>query len=207
MSELAGGVEKIAMARAAASQSAAFLRAHQDALGIIDFDIKPHTLVALHLLTSAADERQVDRTVAGLQADGGTNIYLGLKAGFEQLLASKVQQRHIILMTDGISQPANYAPLLAQLRRAHITVATVALGADADRALLAEIAAGTGGRAYVTDNARELPKIFVKETQLSAKPVRVTGHLSVQLGQRQRGRALVDRQAPAAAGAATSSPS
>jgi Ca-activated chloride channel family protein len=181
MSELAGGVEKIAMARAAASQSAAFLRAHQDALGIIDFDIKPHTLVPLHLLTSAADERQLDRTVAGLQANGGTNIYLGLKAGFEQLLASKVQQRHIILMTDGISQPANYAPLLAQLRRAHISVATVALGADADRALLAEIAAGTGGRAYVTDNARELPKIFVKETQLSAKPVRVTGHLSVQL--------------------------
>jgi Ca-activated chloride channel homolog len=181
MSELAGGVEKIAMARIAATQSAAFLRAHQDALGIIDFDIKPHTLVPLQLLTSAADERRVDRTVAGLQADGGTNIYLGLKAGLEQLLASKAEQRHIILMTDGISQPANYAPLLAQLRRAHITVATVALGADADRALLAEIAAGTGGRAYVTDNAKELPRIFVKETQLSAKPVRVTGHLSVQL--------------------------
>jgi Ca-activated chloride channel family protein len=181
MSELAGGVEKIAMARIAATQSAAFLRAHQDALGIIDFDIKPHTLVPLQLLTSAADERRVDRTVAGLQADGGTNIYLGLKAGLEQLLASKAEQRHIILMTDGISQPANYAPLLAQLRRAHITVATVALGADADRTLLAEIASGTGGRAYVTDNAKELPRIFVKETQLSAKPVRVTGHLSVQL--------------------------
>ena len=81
MSELAGGVEKIAMARTAASQSAAFLRAHQDALGIVDFDIKPHTLVPLQLLTSAADERRVDRTVAGLQADGGTTIYLGLQSG------------------------------------------------------------------------------------------------------------------------------
>ncbi len=201
MSELAGGVEKIAMARAAATQSAAFLRAHQDGLGIVDFDIKPYTLVPLQLLTSAADERRVDRTVAGLQADGGTNIYLGLKAGLEQLLASKAEQRHIILMTDGISQPANYAPLLAQLRRAHITVATVALGADADRTLLTEIAAGTGGRAYVTDNAKELPRIFVKETQLSAKPVRVTGHLSVQLASDSAVvRSLIGKRLPALGG-------
>jgi hypothetical protein len=201
MSELAGGVEKIAMARAAATQSAAFLRAHQDALGIVDFDIKPHTLVPLQLLTSAADERRVDRTVAGLQADGGTNIYLGLKAGLEQLLASKAEQRHIILLTDGISQPANYAPLLAQLRRAHITVATVALGADADRTLLAEIAAGTGGKAYVTDKASELPRIFVKETQLSAKPVRVTGHLSVQLASDSAVvRSLIGKRLPALGG-------
>jgi Ca-activated chloride channel family protein len=181
MIELAGGVQKIAMARAAAIQSAAFLRAHQDALGIVDFDIKPHTLVALHLLTSAADERQVDHTVDGLEADGGTNIYLGLEAGLNALLASDVKERHMILLTDGISEPANYKPLLARIRSDHISVATVALGSEADRSLLAEIAAGTGGRAYVTEKASELPKIFVKETQLSAKPVRVNGRLSVQL--------------------------
>jgi Ca-activated chloride channel homolog len=181
MIELAGGVQKIAMARAAARQSAAFVRAHQDALGIVDFDIRPHTLVPLQLLTTAGDEARVDHIVDGLQADGGTNIYLGVEAGLTQLLASNVKQRHMILMTDGISQPANYAPLLAQLRQAHISVATVALGAEADRSLLAEIAAGTGGHAYATDNASQLPRIFVKETQLSAKPVRVTGRLSVQL--------------------------
>jgi Ca-activated chloride channel homolog len=181
MIELAGGVQKIALARAAAIQSAAFLRAHQDALGIVDFDITSHTLVPLHLLTSAADERQVDHIVDGLEADGGTNIYLGLEGGLNALLASDVKERHMILLTDGISEPANYKPLLARARSNHISVATVALGAEADRSLLAEIAAGTGGHAYVTEKASELPKIFVKETQLSAKPVRVTGHLSVQL--------------------------
>ncbi len=201
MVELAGGVPKIAMARAAAVQSAAFLRAHDDALGVVDFDIKAHTLVPLQLLTSAADERRVDHTVAGLQADGGTNIYLGLQAGLTQLLASNAKQRHMILMTDGISQPANYKPLLAQLRRDHISVATVALGADADRGLLAEIAAGTGGRAYVTENAKELPRIFVKETQLSAKPVRVTGHLSVQLASNSAVvRSLIGKRLPSLRG-------
>ena len=96
-------------------------------------------------------------------------------------------------MSDGISQPENYAPLLAQLRQARITVATVALGADADRKLLGQIAAATGGHAYVTDNAHELPKIFAKETQLAAKPVRVRGRLGGNTQLRQPGRAIACR--------------
>ncbi len=149
----------------------------------------------------------VDRTVAGLQADGGTNIYLGLKAGFEQLLASKAEQRHIILMTDGISQPANYAPLLAQLRREHISVATVALGADADRA-----------PARRNRRRHRRPRLRHRQRQGTAADLRQRDAAERQAGarhrppvgaarQRQRGRALVDRQAPAGAGAATSSPS
>ena len=85
----------------------------------------------------------------------------------------------MILMTDGISSPANYKPLLAEIRAEHITVSTVALGADADRPLLRQIANATLGHAYATNNAHQLPKIFVKDTRLSAKPVRVTGHLHV----------------------------
>ncbi len=180
MVDKAGGVPKIAMARQAARQTAGFIATHDDQLGIIDFDIVPHTLVSLERLTPAV-RGSVDQTVDGLQADGGTNIYLGLKAGYAQLIQSHAQERHMILMTDGISQPENYGPLLTKLRAAHISVATVALGADADRSLLAQIAAKTGGHAYVTDNARDLPKVFAKETQLSAKPVRVHGQLKVSL--------------------------
>ena len=78
-------------------------------------------------------------------------------------------------MTDGISERADYGPLLQSIRADHIAVATVALGADADRGLLKQIAQATDGHAYATDNAHELPHIFVKETQLSAKPVQVRG--------------------------------
>jgi Ca-activated chloride channel homolog len=180
MVDKAGGVAKIAMARQAARQTAGFIATHDDQLGIIDFDIIAHTLVPLERLNASA-RNSVDHTVDGLQANGGTNIYLGLKAGYNQLVHSTAQERHIILMTDGISQPENYGPLLTKLRAAHISVATVALGSDADRSLLAQIATETGGHAYVTDNAHDLPKVFAKETQLSAKPVRVHGKLSVSL--------------------------
>jgi Ca-activated chloride channel family protein len=179
MTDLAGGVPKIEMARAAARQTTGFIATHQDELGVVDFDIVPHTLVALQRVAGTKAAAKIDKVVTALQADGGTNIYLGLKAGLAQLLKSKAKERHMILLTDGISQPENYNPLLTQLVAAHISVATVALGSDADRTLLAQIAASTGGHAYVTNNAKDLPKIFAKETQLSAKPVKVTGHLSV----------------------------
>jgi Ca-activated chloride channel homolog len=179
MMDRAGGVPKIQMARSGARQTAAFVAKKNDELGIVDFDVAPHVLTPLRRLSPGASERSVDAWIATLQADGGTDIYAGLKAGLEQLQNSTVKQRHMILMTDGISAKANYEPLLAQLRADHITVTTVALGADADRTLLRQIAKGTGGHAYATDNARQLPKIFVKDTRLSAKPVRVTGHLRV----------------------------
>ena len=179
MIDLAGGVPKIEMARAGATQSAAFIAAHRDQLGIIDFDIAPHLLLPMQTVAPGASQHRVERKIATLQASGGTNIYLGLQAGLTQLLTSKAPERHMILMTDGISAPANYAPLYATLRRDHISVATVALGSDADRALLKQISTVTGGHAYVTDDAKQLPGIFVKETQLSAKPVRVAGHLKV----------------------------
>jgi Ca-activated chloride channel homolog len=179
MIDEAGGVPKIAMARVAASDSVGFIAAHKDQIGVVDFDIIPHILVPLQRLSDVGTERAVNRKVRGLQANGGTNIYLGLKAGYEQLLKSSASERHIILMTDGISEPSNYSPLLAKLRAAHISVATVALGQDADRQLLSRIASGTGGHQYVTNDAKQLPKIFAKETQLAAKPVKVKGKLSV----------------------------
>jgi hypothetical protein len=181
MADIAGGLPKIAMARAAARQTAAFLAAHHDELGIVDFDIAARVLVPIRSVAPGATEAGVDHHIAGLQANGGTNIYQGLAAGLAELSHSRAKVRHMILMTDGISAPAGYGPLLATLRRDHVSVATVALGADADRGLLSQIARATGGRAYVTENAAQLPRIFAKETQLSAKPVRVSGQLKVSV--------------------------
>ena len=182
MMDLAGGVPKIAMARSGARQSAAFIAKHRDQLGIVAFDIVPHVFVPLQRVSPGASERRVDKRIATLQADGGTNIYRGLRAGLEALARSHAKQRHLILMTDGISEKADYLPLLQQFREEGISVATVALGADADRKLLRQIAQTTGGHAYATNDAHQLPHIFVKETQLSAKPVRVKGHLKVLFG-------------------------
>jgi uncharacterized membrane protein len=182
MIDLAGGVPKIQMARAAGTQVAQFVAAHQDDLGIVDFDVAPHVLVPIQRVASRALERSILTKVDGLQANGGTNIYAGLQSGVDQLERSAAPEKHLILMTDGISQPENYAPLLGALARDHIAVATVALGAGADQGLLHSIAAATGGNFYFTDNAHDLPRIFAKETRFAVSPVRLAGHVTVTPG-------------------------
>jgi Ca-activated chloride channel homolog len=197
MSDLAGGVKKITMVQAAAREVAQFAAKHRDQLGIVDFDIVPHTLLSIRRLQPGTTEHHVVSLIDGLQADGGTDVYLGLRTGLRQLLKSSTKDRHLILLTDGISQAHNYTPLLAQLARNHIAVATVALGADADSELLRRIAAATGGNAYITSNAHELPKIFAKETRLNAKPVETHGRQQVvALGSSPVVRSLAGRRLP-----------
>ena len=182
MIDLAGGVPKIQMVRVAGTQVAQFVAAHQDDLGVVDFDIAPHVLVPIQRIGSKAIERNVITRVDGLQASGGTNIYAGLQAGFDQLERSSAPEKHLILMTDGIGQPENYAPLLGTLARDHIAVATVALGTDADKSLLHSIAAATGASFYYTNNAHDLPRIFAKETRFAVSPVKLGGHVTVTPG-------------------------
>jgi Ca-activated chloride channel homolog len=182
MSSEAGGVPKIEMAQEAAQVANKFLASHSDELGIVDFDVEPHTLVPLIRVTPGKVAAEVNRRIAGLRAEGGTNIYKALAAGARQIEASKAPDRHIILLTDGVSEPGSYASLLPTLAKDHISVSTVALGGEADFSLLRAIAKSTGGRYYATSNARELPRIFAHETRLSARPVRLHGRIAVMAG-------------------------
>jgi uncharacterized membrane protein len=177
MADTAGGegIPKMAMALSAARQTAAFVSEHADELGIVAFDIAPHQVLPMQRVTPGASTDHVLASINRLTADGGTDIYLGLRAGFNQVLASRSPNRHIILLTDGISQPHDYRGLLSELKRDHIAVATVALGTDVDTNLLRQISQATGGNTYATKRARDLPKIFVKETRLSAEPVQLNG--------------------------------
>lgn len=177
MADTAGreGIPKMTMALGAARDTAAFVSAHADELGIVAFDITPHQVLPMQRVTPGPATTRVVSRINRLTADGGTDIYLGLRAGLNQVLASKSPNRHIILLTDGISQPHNYSGLLQELKRNHIAVATVALGSDVDADLLRRIARATGGNSYTTKRARDLPKIFVKETRLSAEPIQLNG--------------------------------
>ncbi len=176
-----GGVPKIAMAQAAARGALAFLLKHHDQIGIVDFEIKAKTLVPLTQV-DAGNVGEIERKIDTIPANGGTNIYKGLAAGVKEIERSKAKDRHIILLTDGISEPGTYKELVPGLKKGKISVATVALGAEADFKLLKEIAAETGGNYYATENARDLPKIFSKETRLNTRTVRLRGRIGVSAG-------------------------
>jgi Ca-activated chloride channel homolog len=182
MIDLLGGVPKIQAVHIGAAAVARYIAAHHDDLGIVDFDIAPHVLVPMQRLTTGATGRKAIAQVDGLQANGGTNIYAGLSAGLQQLRRSNAPDKHMVLMTDGISEAENYAPLLATLSRDHVQVATVALGSDADQTLLRRLANATGGHFYYVTNAHSLPAVFYRETQFAVQPVRVSGDVGVTPG-------------------------
>ena len=176
-----GGVPKIAMAQAAARGALDFLLKHRDQIGIVAFEVKPKSVVPLTRV-EPGNVKAIERKINNIPANGGTNVYKGLAEGVKEIERSTAKERHIILLTDGISEPGSYARLLPGLKKGHISVATVALGAEADFSLLKQIAADTGGNYYKTENARELPKIFDKETRLNTRTVRLRGEIGVSAG-------------------------
>jgi Mg-chelatase subunit ChlD len=197
MIDLAGGVTKISMARAAALGAIAFARGRHDRLGIISFDIAPHVIVPMQVMT-AASAAAADRAVDGLTANGGTNIYGALQAAAGQIaqLPDGIAQgsaggttppyppatsRQIILMTDGVSQSAYYDTLVGRLRASGVTLTSVGLGDQVDKALLQRLAAAGGGRYYYTNNAADLPRIFAAEERLSVRPAHISGRIPAQV--------------------------
>ncbi|HVX32000.1 MAG TPA: VWA domain-containing protein [Solirubrobacterales bacterium] len=182
MAEAPDGVEKIALAKVATRSATAFVAKHHDQFGAIAFDAAPHVAVPLTRLSSPADADKVNRAVDRIRAEGGTNIYKALAAGAREIESSSEQKRHIVLLTDGISEKGSYAKVMPRLRAERITVSTVALGVDADFELLQAIAQETGGHFYATVNPRELPKIFAKDARAAARPVRLHGKIGVTPG-------------------------
>jgi Ca-activated chloride channel family protein len=182
MIDLAGGYPKIEMVRQGGVRTAQFAASHEDELGVVAFDAAPHILVPIQRVGPGGSERRIRSAIEELTAEGATNIYLALQAGFRQLETSAAPSKHMVLVTDGISQPEEYGPLLQAIGDSHVSVATIALGAEADRSLLAQIAHSTGGNFYATSGARELPRILTKESDFAAKPAQAHGSLRVLAG-------------------------
>jgi Ca-activated chloride channel family protein len=183
MSDTAGGtVPKIQMAQAAARVATRFAARHRDQLGIVSFDITPRTLAPLAPIAPGRAVTDLDQRIDALQADGGTNIFLALQSAAQQIATSTQPQRHIILMSDGVSEAGDYAPLLARLAREKVTVSTVALGAQADARLLRTIATRTHGRFYAVSDATKLPSIFARDARRTARPTRLHGRIAITPG-------------------------
>jgi Ca-activated chloride channel family protein len=182
MLDAVAGVPKIEMAQAAARGALKFVASRKAELGIVVFDARAKTLVPLTAVEDPVTEGAIRTKINRLLPEGGTEIVAGLEAAVAAIERSKATERHIILLSDGVSEAGDFRKLVPQLKRQKITVATVALGAEADTKLLGEIAKATGGNAHRTESPQELPRIFSKEARLNARPVRIKGTIQLQPG-------------------------
>ncbi len=152
---------KIELAKKAARETVQVL-GREDRVGIIAFDSQPIQIIRL---TRATNTRRFDQKLRKLKAGGGTAIYPSLDAAFQMLERTQAKIKHVILLSDGQSNRTGVLHLSELMARKKITISTIAIGAGSDRSLLANVAEVGRGRAYYTESAESIPKLFVDETR------------------------------------------
>jgi Ca-activated chloride channel homolog len=143
-----------------AAKAAVDLMGKQDYIGVVGFDGQAFITSPMR---SVMEGEVVKDAINTLEAGGGTNMYPGMEAAFSMLETVAAKIKHVIILSDGQSQPGDFEGLVSNMADAGITVSTVALG-NADRALLSSLAEIGRGRYYETADPTNIPKIFTKET-------------------------------------------
>jgi uncharacterized membrane protein/uncharacterized protein YegL len=170
------GTTKLDMARQAAVLSVQEL-GPRDLIGVLAFDSVQHWLVPIASVGSVGMDALQER-IGSLTADGGTDIYRALNAGFEAAQQADAQYRHVILMSDGMSCcSGDYNALLDKMHDANVTLSTIAVGGDADQKLLTQLAHQGDGRYYFAEHARDIPRLMTRETSLATRGPLVEGNI------------------------------
>ena len=135
-----------------------------DRFGVVAFDYNFYWPVQYQ---AASNKTDITRSISAIMPGGETNAYPALREAFNQLSGATTEVKHVILLSDGRSLPDDFQTLVTKMSQAKITVSTVAVGAGADRELLANIATWGKGRTYYLTDPKKVPQIFTEETELA----------------------------------------
>lgn len=141
----------------------------QSQVGIIAFDAEARTLLPLTRLADAPGA--VQEALEGFDPGGGTSIYPGLVEALDMMRGLEAPAKHLVVMTDGLSQPGDFPGIVGQLTAEGITVSAVAIGQGADTSVARTIAELGGGSAHITSDFAALPSILSQEAMLLASPI------------------------------------
>ncbi|MGA8026705.1 MAG: VWA domain-containing protein, partial [Bryobacteraceae bacterium] len=105
------------------------------------------------------------RLISGITPDGGTQIAPALTEAYRKVLLSKSTYKHVVLLTDGISEEGDSIDLAKEALAHQVTISTVGLGQDVNRTYLEKVAAASGGRSYFLNEPQGLEQILLKDVQ------------------------------------------
>src|ERR1019366_3833037 len=152
---------KIELARLAAIGVVENLRPI-DFVGVLIFDNSFQWAVNLR---RAEDKPAIKRQIAGITPDGGTQIAPALTEAYQRILPQSAAYKHIVLLTDGISEEGDTFSLTKEATTNHVTISTVGLGQDVNRAFLEKLAAAAGGKSYFLNDPSGLEQILLRDVE------------------------------------------
>jgi Mg-chelatase subunit ChlD len=158
-------IAKVELAKEAA-QAVVDLLAERDLIGVIAFDQRPHWLVRP---TEAGRREQILEQVSRITAGGGTNLYPALVEAQRALGQAQAKVKHVIVLSDGQTDPGDFERLVTRMAREKITLSSVAIGNDADQEIMRDLARWGGGRYYFTRDLYTIPQIVTAEAVLATR--------------------------------------
>jgi Ca-activated chloride channel family protein len=166
------GPSKVEIAKLAVARAADLLNS-SDQVGVVGFDAEAHELLGMTPMGEIGSDG-ITLDLQAVTAEGGpTNLYAGIRAAIDQLQGTSAGLKHIIMISDGWTQQADFASLLSELQASSITLSTVGAG-EGPGELMTELAEGGGGRYYAATSIYTLPDVLLKET------VRLAGQYYVE---------------------------
>lgn len=149
-----------------AAQLVVELLDERNEVGVVAFDTAWDWVVPIG---PARDKDRILKAISTIKAGGGTDLFPPLKDAYQTIYDRRALLRHVIVLSDGEVQAADFAGLVRRMQMDKITVSTVAIGSDADVRFMTDVSRWGRGRFYYTDDIYSIPRIFTLETQLASK--------------------------------------
>ena len=154
---------QLTVAKEAAKAPLKSLR-NSDRFGVLSFNTGFNWVAPIQYVSNRA---QLNAGIESLYAGGGTNIHVGLNAAYAALKDAPDEVKTVVVLSDGLTQAADFQGLAASMIKAGINVSTITVGLQSNRELMADIAMWGKGRAYYIQTYDRVPQIFIKETELA----------------------------------------
>jgi len=131
-----------------------------DQVGVLIFDNSFEWAVPIR---RAEDKPLIKRLISGITPDGGTQIAPALTEAFRRIRPVSATYKHIVLLTDGISEEGDSLTLAKEAEAQKVTISTVGLGQDVNRNYLERVATTAGGKSYFLTEPQGLEQLLLRD--------------------------------------------
>ena len=132
-----------------------------DQVGVLIFDNSFEWAVPIRRVGD--DRTLLKRLISGITPDGGTQIAPALTEAYRRIRPVTATYKHILLLTDGISEEGDSLSLAREAETQKITISTVGLGQDVNRNYLERVATFAGGKSYFVLDFQALEQILLRD--------------------------------------------
>lgn len=164
-----------------------------DRLALVTYSSDVNLFQSLPVLDEGFDVEawRVDmhEIVAGLQAEGGTNIHAGLERGFQLARLAREdgagRAQRVVLLSDGlatagITDDASIIAMAEEYIESGIGLTTVGVGAEFNVELMRGLAERGAGNFYFLEDAEAVEEVFTEELDYFVEPLALSVTIEVR---------------------------